>query len=74
MELVINLVLFALGVYAGMTLMACLVTAGRADRQLDAEARAKRGVQCDCDPTDCCLHAGDVDSNHCPLRTPRSAA
>jgi hypothetical protein len=58
MEVVYNVVLFALGVYAGMTLMACMVAAGRADRELEQEAA----------PAGACCNGVCNQGRDCPLR------
>lgn len=60
----IVLLAWAVGVYAGMTLMACLVTAGRADRQLEREAALS---------STCCGHDCN-QGRDCPLRVQDGAA
>jgi hypothetical protein len=62
--IVFLLLALAIGAYAGMTLMACLVAAGRADRALERDAAH-------IDVPNCCAYGHNFDCNQgddCPLR------
>lgn len=71
--IVFLLLALALGAYAGMTLMACLVAAGRADRADRALERDAGRI----DVPNCCAYGHNFNCNQgddCPLRAQDGAA
>jgi len=77
------LLVLAGGVYVGMVLMACLVSASQADDVMDAEAQPRRAAdmidprvaQCERDRASCCAYDPNFDFGvprpDCPQRAAR---